>query len=95
MLFGQPIPLEMIKLYEIFIVNAIEQPPPLGNEDICSLPVDSGPCLGSMRRYAYNPSTRRCELFTYGGCQGNANNFEMEEECERCCAGSITSSQPH
>ncbi|KAM3174677.1 hypothetical protein ACTXT7_010053 [Hymenolepis weldensis] len=76
-------------------VSTPERPPQQGNEDICSLPVDSGPCLGSMRHYAYNPSTRGCELFTYGGCQGNANNLEMEEECERRCAGSITSSQPH
>lgn len=47
-----------------------------------------------MRRYAYNPSTRRCEIFTYGGCQGNDNNFETEEECERRCGSSGTVSPP-
>nr|CUU99114.1 hypothetical transcript [Hymenolepis microstoma] len=76
-------------------VSTPERPPPEGTEDTCSKPVDPGPCHASIRRYAYNPSTRRCEIFTYGGCQGNGNNFETEEECERRCGGSGTVSPPH
>ncbi|VDO08493.1 unnamed protein product [Rodentolepis nana] len=71
-----------------------ERPPPEGTEDICSKPMDTGPCRGAMRRYGYNPTTRRCEIFTYGGCQGNDNNFETEEECERRCGGSEMGSPP-
>lgn len=33
----------------------------------------------------FKTSTRQCELFTYGGCDGNANRFESVEECEKTC----------
>ena len=40
-----------------------------------------------MTRYFYNASSRECQQFIYGGCDGNANNFESmnlcEEQCER------------
>jgi hypothetical protein len=29
--------------------------------------------------------TGQCEPFIYGGCEGNANNFETLAECERAC----------
>ena len=38
-------------------------------------------------RYYYNPETGRCETFTYGGCLGNGNNFEIADECFRTCEG--------
>lgn len=33
----------------------------------------------------FKSSTRRCEYFDYGGCEGNANRFQSAEECERTC----------
>lgn len=42
-------------------------------------------CLAYMRRWRYEPSTRACENFIYGGCGGNANNFETVEACEAKC----------
>lgn len=51
--------------------------------EICGLPVVTGPCNAAFPRYAYDGS--QCVPFTYGGCQGNANNFETLEACEQAC----------
>ncbi|XP_076328129.1 uncharacterized protein LOC143234563 isoform X6 [Tachypleus tridentatus] len=53
--------------------------------DICQLPREHGPCHESIQRYHYSPSHQSCVSFTYGGCGGNANNFETREECETRC----------
>ncbi len=57
--------------------------PPQG--DICFLPADVGPCDGVCPRYFYNTCTGQCELFTWGCCDGNANNFETLEQCQAAC----------
>ncbi len=36
-------------------------------------------------RFYFDIDTGRCEHFEYGGCQGNANNFETLQECEEMC----------
>ncbi|CAM5093887.1 unnamed protein product [Eretmochelys imbricata] len=33
----------------------------------------------------YDRYTQTCQEFTYGGCQGNANNFRSLESCEKSC----------
>ncbi|XP_067599594.1 kunitz-type protease inhibitor 1 isoform X1 [Pseudorca crassidens] len=48
---------------------------------------DTGLCLESIPRWYYNPFTERCARFTYGGCYGNKNNFEEEEQCLESCRG--------
>lgn len=53
--------------------------------DFCSLPYDTGPCDAAMPSYYFDPSTGRCELFSYGGCEGNANRFSTETECLATC----------
>jgi hypothetical protein len=52
----------------------------------CFQPKTSGPCFGFMPRYAYNPQTRKCHQFIYGGCQGNDNNFLNPENCLSDCS---------
>lgn len=47
--------------------------------------MDSGPCRGAFLKYYYEPSTRSCREFTYGGCDGNANRFSSISECESIC----------
>lgn len=42
-------------------------------------------CLAYIPRWRYDPETRTCENFVYGGCGGNANNFETIEACEGKC----------
>ena len=56
----------------------------------CNLPLKTGPCKAAIPRFFYNPRTHECERFTYGGCQGNANNFKTLEDCEVSCAGKQT-----
>jgi hypothetical protein len=56
-----------------------------GGGDICNLPMVVGPCDALMPRYFFNPDTGQCEPFNYGGCGGNANNFETVEQCEQTC----------
>jgi len=51
----------------------------------CALKKDEGPCRAMKDRFYFDIDTGRCELFEYGGCQGNANNFETLQECEDMC----------
>lgn len=53
--------------------------------DLCQLPQARGPCKAALLRYFYNSTSNACEPFTYGGCQGNDNNFETTEMCLRIC----------
>ncbi|XP_014636062.1 PREDICTED: kunitz-type protease inhibitor 1 isoform X2 [Ceratotherium simum simum] len=48
---------------------------------------DTGLCLESIPRWYYNPFSERCARFTYGGCYGNKNNFEEEQQCLESCHG--------
>ncbi|CAL1675129.1 unnamed protein product [Lasius platythorax] len=54
-------------------------------QDMCNLPMDSGPCRGAFRKYYYEPGLRACREFNYGGCDGNANRFSTISECESIC----------
>ena len=53
----------------------------------CSLTKEIGPCRGAKQRFFYNTESGACEAFLYGGCEGNANNFETAEECTSRCGG--------
>ncbi|XP_049891190.1 tissue factor pathway inhibitor 2 [Epinephelus moara] len=57
----------------------------LAPKGACLLQVDEGPCRGEIERYHYNTITQKCEIFYYGGCQGNANNFRSYQECHKTC----------
>ena len=49
---------------------------------------DSGNCLAYIRNWRYDSSTGKCVQFTYGGCGGNANNFQSSQVCEAFCTRS-------
>uniref|UniRef100_A0A673B910 BPTI/Kunitz inhibitor domain-containing protein n=1 Tax=Sphaeramia orbicularis TaxID=375764 RepID=A0A673B910_9TELE len=53
--------------------------------EVCSLPPQTGPCKARMERYFYNPASSSCEVFVYGGCGGNENNFKNQEQCMKTC----------
>lgn len=51
----------------------------------CLLDSDAGECRVAERRYHYNRHEGVCQVFTYGGCGGNGNNFHTAGDCERSC----------
>lgn len=55
------------------------------DEDVCLNPIDRGTCDGALKRFAYNPSTKRCQVFEFSGCGGNANNFVYRRHCLKKC----------
>jgi hypothetical protein len=59
--------------------------------DVCSLPQVEGPCSGSLPQYYYDMETDSCQLFNYGGCQGNRNRFDSIVQCEQRCRKSAPS----
>ncbi|NXJ63412.1 TFPI1 inhibitor, partial [Rostratula benghalensis] len=61
--------------------------PPLKlGHSVCAMKADEGPCKAIHMRYYFNIQSRECEIFEYGGCHGNENNFLTLEECQKKCA---------
>jgi len=52
-------------------------------DDPCQLESDIGPCRASLARYFFNSQSGKCEMFVYGGCAGNRNNFESVDDCQK------------
>ncbi|XP_058534241.1 tissue factor pathway inhibitor 2 isoform X2 [Ochotona princeps] len=72
----------------LVLVTALDEAAqaPRGNEaEICLLPPKVGRCRARIPRYYYDRRTQNCNLFYYGGCDGNANNFNSWEECHEAC----------
>uniref|UniRef100_A0A3Q2XBD2 Protein AMBP n=1 Tax=Hippocampus comes TaxID=109280 RepID=A0A3Q2XBD2_HIPCM len=55
------------------------------NSEACNLGPEPGPCFGIHQHYFYNSSAMSCQMFRYGGCLGNKNNFKTERECLQRC----------
>lgn len=56
-----------------------------GSGSVCDLPKQDGNCDGAIPRYWFNKATGECEFWSYGGCGGNANNFETVAACADAC----------
>uniref|UniRef100_A0A8C4X1L0 Tissue factor pathway inhibitor 2 n=1 Tax=Eptatretus burgeri TaxID=7764 RepID=A0A8C4X1L0_EPTBU len=52
---------------------------------LCTQTRDPGPCRADITSYYFNRLSMRCEEFSYGGCEGNDNNFETFRECKNTC----------
>ncbi|PRD20074.1 UNVERIFIED_CONTAM: Carboxypeptidase inhibitor SmCI [Trichonephila clavipes] len=57
----------------------------LASSNPCEQEKKVGPCRAAFRKYFFNKESGKCELFHYGGCQGNDNRFNTQEECEAVC----------
>nr|XP_015212362.1 PREDICTED: collagen alpha-6(VI) chain-like isoform X2 [Lepisosteus oculatus] len=57
----------------------------LQNEDACTLPKDEGDCRNFTLKWFFDGQQNECSRFWYGGCGGNRNKFETQEECEAVC----------
>lgn len=60
---------------------------PVQTRNPCLHPKESGPCLAAINRFHFDPDSRKCEPFYWGGCNPNSNNFETIEECQNTCEG--------
>lgn len=49
------------------------------------MPAITGDCHNYVTRWYYDLKGKRCNQFYYGGCGGNGNNFQSEEECMQRC----------
>ncbi|KAM6282643.1 LOW QUALITY PROTEIN: collagen alpha-6(VI) chain [Porphyrio hochstetteri] len=53
--------------------------------DACALVQDSGECQDYVLKWYYDREQKMCGQFWYGGCGGNRNRFETQEECGFLC----------
>ena len=75
----------------LFFVNVfILCTPYLHIGTVCQKPSASGPCFANIQRWFFNTVSGQCEIFTYGGCSGNGNNFRTKKQCEKKCQPTAT-----
>lgn len=55
--------------------------------DHCNLKPDPGPCRAAFPKFYYDRDSFSCKSFIYGGCRGNANQFDTPEACMASCSG--------
>lgn len=53
----------------------------------CLSPVKTGPCRAAFPRWFYSAANGSCQLFTFGGCNPNQNNYLSIEDCTAACRG--------
>ena len=55
------------------------------SDDVCSMERDTGPCTDYRAVWYFEPVSRTCRRFLFGGCDGNGNKFNSSEECHSRC----------
>ena len=60
-------------------------PSKISEDDTCKIPREIGDCKEFTERWYYDVYDEECRAFLYGGCNGNANNFESLAACRARC----------
>ncbi|KAG8010914.1 Collagen alpha-6(VI) chain [Nibea albiflora] len=55
------------------------------SKDNCFLSQDQGGCQNYTMMWFFDTEQNECSRFWYGGCGGNGNRFQTQEECENLC----------
>lgn len=56
-------------------------------KEYCVPKANTGVCRAAFPRWYFDTEKNSCDMFIYGGCQGNKNNYLSKEECMRQCYG--------
>ncbi|CAM5092658.1 unnamed protein product [Eretmochelys imbricata] len=68
--------------------ETVESGAAYANYDACAVDHDGGECQDYNLKWHYDKDQKVCTPFWYGGCGGNKNRFETQEECEALCIAS-------
>lgn len=60
----------------------------------CNLDLSQGHCRDYSIHWYYDKQANSCAQFWYGGCGGNNNRFDTEDECKKFCVLSRTGNMP-
>lgn len=58
------------------------------DQSVCKLSREVGMCRAAFKMWYFDSQANKCENFVYGGCGGNANKFQSEDECKQACGNS-------
>ncbi|GAB6024702.1 hypothetical protein CHUAL_009835 [Chamberlinius hualienensis] len=53
--------------------------------DVCGLAKERGECRNFTVKWFFDMEYGGCSRFWYGGCDGNDNRFDSQEECQQVC----------